>query len=524
MARVTKAITQGIKMVGGSNVANYSLHFLSATKKHSAGGFMTVVVPHLTLGRASKCQVRYGDDFPTVSRRHAEIEIVGKDTVIRHLSNVNPTLINGQPIDREWYLNNGDEIQLSHDGPKIRYNATPTRTSNIKLTSRMAMFAEQALRPYRTAVWVLSSFLVASLAFGGFNMYKSIQQGHQISEQKLKLQEQAQENTAQLVAMKTENAEKVKELEELAAVENAKIKDEVEREKRRRAKLAKEIDRLKREGITVANRGGTSTATTSTGTNVNSSSSTAGLASLPKDNIYFIACTKVEISLPDGEFVPYEPKDGELLLWSGTGFLTSDHKFITARHVLQAWRFGLQNGDEDMATISSLELQGAKIVAYFVAISQQNDIFSFTSEDVIKDDSRDGVMNFPEFGKVRYANDATSDWAYIKLENKTSKITYDRALSSQLKMGEELYVLGYSYGLRTQDLSGEALKPLFSKILVAQDGLTQGVINASDRNFGPGNSGGPVFAKRNGKFVVVGIVSAGIGSEIGIIVPINVIR
>ena len=68
------------------------------------------------------------------------------------------------------------------------------------------------------------------------------------------------------------------------------------------------------------------------------------------------------------------------------------------------------------------------------------------------------------------------------------------------------------------------LKPIYGNCTVAKDGLENGVILITNRNFEQGNSGGPVFAKVNGTYKVVGLVSAGAGSSIGLIVPISVIR
>ena len=39
----------------------------------------------------------------------------------RCLSKSNPTLINGRPIKKSWYLSSGDVIQLSFEGPKIEF-------------------------------------------------------------------------------------------------------------------------------------------------------------------------------------------------------------------------------------------------------------------------------------------------------------------------------------------------------------------------------------------------------------------
>ena len=507
MARVTKALTQGLKMVGGSNVSNYSLHFLSPTKKHEAGGFMTVVVPHITLGRGPNCQVRYGEGFSTVSRNHAEIEHVGKDIVIKNLSQTNSTIVNGTPIAQQWFLNNGDEIQLSKSGPKIRFNATPTRTSNIKFTARMQMFAQQALRPYKQAVWALSILLGLSLLFGGYNLYNNIQT-------KKELEETAIANKKQLEQLEEENNKQIAKVKKDA--EDA-AKKSAARESNARKRIKELEEKVSVFDFKPAPPPPTVAHSSSSGSS--SSAISRSVSKLPVDQVYFVFCLKIEVPI-DGQMREVEP-EGSPYLWSGTGFMTSDKKFVTARHVIQGWRY-FWNSSDDMLAINALESSGAKIKAYFGALSKSGDSFTFTSDEIQLDESRDQNQDIG-IGSIKTAVDPTTDWAYMTMEGKNSPIGYDRELAKNLKMGDKLKVLGFSYGLATQPTKGD-LSPLYSEVIVAQDGLTKGVINTTHRGFGQGNSGGPVFYEKNGKFVIVGIVSAGIGSEIGIIVPISAIR
>ena len=60
---------------------------------------------------------------------------------------------------------------------------------------------------------------------------------------------------------------------------------------------------------------------------------------------------------------------------------------------------------------------------------------------------------------------------------------------------------------------------------VARDGLAdQGYILTTSTGFEHGNSGGPVFINRDGKDIVVGIVSAGAGRSTGFVVPICAVK
>ena len=52
----------------------------------------------------SRCQVRFDDSFSTVSRRHAAIIKDGDNWKLVQISKTNTTLLNGRPVQTEWYL------------------------------------------------------------------------------------------------------------------------------------------------------------------------------------------------------------------------------------------------------------------------------------------------------------------------------------------------------------------------------------------------------------------------------------
>lgn len=97
----------------------------------------------------------------------------------------------------------------------------------------------------------------------------------------------------------------------------------------------------------------------------------------------------------------------------------------------------------------------------------------------------------------------------------TLKVNND--VNKTIKRNSELVVLGYPRGYVTNDV-----KALDGSCKVASDGLHDGLIVVSDRNFEQGNSGGPVLVVRpNRSAEVVGIVSSGYGDTIGHIVSIT---
>ena len=143
-----RTIGQSLSMITGKDIPNYSLLFLDATLSRKRGEHETIFMPHIVLGRSSRCHVRYGDDQKTVSREHASITVDGSNFVINHNPSAsNPTYVNGRAIGGAHHLQNGDEIQLSSNGPKMRFNASTLKTSTIGLTSRIGQAMSQAVKP-----------------------------------------------------------------------------------------------------------------------------------------------------------------------------------------------------------------------------------------------------------------------------------------------------------------------------------------------------------------------------------------
>lgn len=154
-------------LMNASGKTYFILEHKTSSKYHQAGETQKIIVDQVELGRASSCQIRFDESFETVSRRHAAIVRDGEHWKLVHLSQSNPTLVNGNPINGSYYLQTGDEIQLSVGGPRLGFIVPQGRqalTSSIGLTERMNLFRKQALRPYKTALTVMSIVLVLAIA------------------------------------------------------------------------------------------------------------------------------------------------------------------------------------------------------------------------------------------------------------------------------------------------------------------------------------------------------------------------
>ncbi len=161
---------------------------------------------------------------------------------------------------------------------------------------------------------------------------------------------------------------------------------------------------------------------------------------------------------------------------------------------------------------------GGKVLITFVAKSSSGDSFTFTSEVVTLDDSKDLLICDGNFKAIR-SKDYNSDWAFIRMSNKTSNIKIDYEASRKLSKGESIYALGYPRGMASQK-DWDNLQPHYGgPSIVTQSGLVNGVINVNNSGIEGGMSGGPMFYKKDGNWVVVGLVSAtSSNSQMGIIV------
>lgn len=145
----------------------YILEHKTESLYHHAGESQKIIVDQVELGRDSACQVRFDESFETVSRRHAAIVKEGENWKIIPLSQTNSTIVNGQPIQAEKILTSGDEIRLSSKGPLMGFiipQGKQSLVSSIGMTERLSLFRQQALRPYKRALWIMAVVLILAIA------------------------------------------------------------------------------------------------------------------------------------------------------------------------------------------------------------------------------------------------------------------------------------------------------------------------------------------------------------------------
>lgn len=481
MSRATQTIGAGFKALSGASMSAYTLEFLTQSGNRRPGSTETIVVPHAEIGRDRSCAVRIDDSEKTVSRKHAAISLDNGQYYITPLSQTNQTFVNGAAISSRFPLNNGSEIQLSSSGPRMRFLASQTKTSTMRLTQRMQMFASQSLRPYRRAVMALSIVFVIAIGAMGYFLYESNQQleitGQKLADQieKQKENKEAQEKLNENLTKVQANLEKTSKQLAAEAAKNREMQKQVNME----ANIKKVLDNY-------------------------------------EDDVYYLHMSKLTYKLK-GEIKTYYN------LGSGTGFLLDDGRFVTALHVAQPWYF-IENEEDIILNI--LKTQGSLVELTLTATSPSGKKFTFSSNDFHFNENvleSEVVTVYGSDYLVKQCTGKTwnADWAWAQTNSK-GKIKADEFLSSNLEANDKIFVMGYTFGLSQQPEYG--LKPLHSVVTVAQDGLTKGLIKVSGRSFDHGNSGGPVFAvNKKGEVVNVGIVSHG-REVVGGLVPISNLR
>lgn len=467
----------------------YILEHKVSSKYHKVGESQEIIVDNIELGRDSHCQVRFDESFKTVSRHHAAILRDGDMWKLVQLSKTNTTFLNGRPVKDEWYLQNGDEIQLSVNGPKLGFiipTGKKSTVGSIGLTRRLSLFRQQALRPYKTAITCLSVVLV--LAVGSLGTWNYLLR-EDLSSHSVMLAEQIDVNKANKAKADSLANELVANNERMKGYED-KIADMTKKVASANARAAAAWKKAQ-ETTTV--------------------SPTTGELSEASQKTYYC-----ELRL----YVNEKCVDGA----SGTAFLLDDGRLVTAQHCVNPYYFIDPNDESSIITNALMVQEPQAVTCKFLAISPSGDriektftpnnipfnmVYSLETLGTIKDNSGQPYA-------IKMANfSSKNDWATLRV-GKSGGLAFDNSQSTSLPINTHLNILGFPKRVGAENLN--KVSPINSESSVAREGLdTDGCILLSNSETDHGNSGGPVFAKLDGKFVVVGILTGSnrLGSKSG---------
>lgn len=479
-----------MRILGGANIPTYTLEYLTSTAQKNQGAFETIVVPYVELGRDKKCGVTFGEDTPTVSRKHAAIERKDNDTFIVNLSKSNPTLVNGRPVENRYFLNNGDEIQLSVEGPRLRYNTTKAGTAKIGFTNKMNLVMQQAIKPYKTAAVSFLMIFIIAMTGSGYMIYDLSQK---TAVQSDLLAAQNQISRAQADSIASLNARN-SSLAENFRISQAQIERDRERMIQQREEFERELSAIQERSDRMLD-------------SLQLSSGSINYADVIeelKSHVLAISMTGLETEHVGVRDV-YTQEPNTMC----TGFMLEGGLFVTARHCIDMYDTELESIHGQANVI---EHSGGSAAYKFNARSYDNAyVLEFTNKDLVQDKSMDeyysvdlesggeGTIRVPEFFRG-------ADWAFFQTDY-DSGMAFDKELSGNLRNGTDLFVLGYSYG-DSYRVEGN-LEPYFSTAKVTLSGLQDGTVHVTEVGWDGGNSGGPVLTLVNGVPKVIGIVTGG---------------
>lgn len=475
-------------LMGGDGKKYYIVEFKFDSKTHHQGEEKPILVDEAFIGRDPKCQIHIDEEFATVSREHAIIKKNGENYILVHRSQTNATYVNGQQVNGEVELHNGDEIQLSAGGPRLGFIVPQGEKAFVKsigMSQRFSEFRKQALRPYRTALVLILLFLV--LAIGGLLWYMS---------------------------------ENNKNYEEQLAAQQELIDDQNSTIQTLGQKISSLFKRNSHKGKKNAN--------VAEGVEYNED------MAVFEDYVYFIKLASISVTAKPGseaEEVLSEVSDGRTWTYTftedetavATGFITSDGYFVTARHVIEPWAY-----------IETVDFENPLFWAAYLTCPGMGGTIDATYHIECKTGDR-RTLNFREFTVSRHRDEdvqltatdndpykirramSKNDYAYVRLPLK-SNLVVNKELSSKIPSGTRLEILGFPNAMGGDK---NYIRPQYTYATTSNSGLYHGQIPVTGANLEYGISGGPVFCEQNGAYYVVGLVSRGLGKHSGVIVPMS---
>lgn len=392
----------------------FIIEFKTATSSHAVGEQMRLASDSVQIGRDTDCQIHFDDTTPTVSRKHAKIEREGNRYKIISLSQTNATYVNGNPIKGEYYLNSGDEIKLSSQGPSIIFKqaATATMATQSNTQAPRPAVATPAKKSSMPLIAAIVAVVVLAIAGVALWMNKSGE----------------------------EKAPAIQNIEDCySSVYYVKVND---------------------ISVYDSNR-----------------------------NLIFTYNTEDKIF--------------------GTGFMLKDGKFIVARRVVEPWSYndnGLVGYDQDARAWNYTDISGLgyDIITNCTAFTSAGTSFQFRNTDCRK----------------AATSNMQNDWMSLPKADQLSVVSgleFDSQWGNNPKYGVECAILGFNGNTNVQDLKINN----YSNAVNVSELNKDEVIELSSRRWTDGLSGAPTMILKDGRWVVIGILSNSYNNQRDIVIPIS---
>ena len=521
----------------GSGRTYYILEHKTQSKFHNIGESQKIIIDQIEMGRDASCQVRWEDEpqFEMVSRKHAAIVRDGQNWQLVHLSKSNPTLVNGQPIRDTYYLQSGDEIQLAVNGPRMGFivpQGKQAMTSSIKLTERMNLFRQQALAPYKKALWAMAILLLLVIVgFGAWN-YKLTQDNQALMEQAEQLMQQSADLDKQIAQMEEqiknnpENAELKQQMEELKQ-QKQQVQTRYTTVYRDNPALQKQLKELQdkldevQEDIEDKDDDDIIEDDTNKTNKKDDAKDVSDNIENYYDDIYTLKVDNITIEYAGRSIVPTNITKSEVIV--GTAFVLNG-RLITSRSNLEPWIYGNGAWRDKLA---DYEAAGAIIIIDYLAYSTRGSGHplrfkntDFNLESLRQFDKKEVWTATKEFIKTWSA--LGFEWSKKEVKTKTyyrrkmtaesfgacglsmgapGSLPVDNAKAQSLKGGEPVTIAGFNGNPNIHNLTS-SIKYHSSHTSRTNEFR---LITLQDTYNNVGYTGAPVFFKGEDGYKVVGV-------------------
>ncbi|MDR2497782.1 MAG: FHA domain-containing protein [Tannerellaceae bacterium] len=527
----------------------YIIEHRTESQYHSIGERETIRHEQIEIGRDPQCKIRFDDSLLSVSRRHAAIVREADGWKLVRLSRIKQTLVNGHEVSNQWYLQHGDEIQLSAGGPRLGFIVVqpdeavvpplppvrePHESRTLYIAEHIDRLGRRLATSFRqTAAIIAGSLivLVAALAIWAIADWNK--------------SERFMDETRSEVAGVRQSIESV-------SSELSEVRSGLDEVKRRQYELARLINRSDENlaGVLRNNTRDIRLHITESENRLTSDIAAVHRNLQPKQGrpmrtpslvrnqppraatvashkeqekteeqekptsvyapcfpyIYYIRLDKIEMFGPKNEFGIFNTNKTS---WAGVGFLLDDGRFVTARSLVERWKF---REYKELSALNALTEKGGRVIAYFTATSPSGHSFTFTGNIFVADRSADIVDKSTKQSFAPALPD--KDVAYLQL-----KPNGGLQFSSRSLPGKGIRLDSYGFpsqiGISPTDglASGEGLTTAGS--------LVNGLIATEGDGFLQIGAGSPVFAVNNsGKPVVVGLLAVSSADGRRMVVPL----
>ena len=470
-------------LINASGRTFYILEHFMGSKYHHAGEKQEIILDNVSLGRDPKCQVRFDESFGTVSRNHAAITRDGENWKLVQLSETNSTLLNGHKVDKEWFLQSGDIIQLSVNGPKLKFTiptGNEAQLSSLSLGKRLNLFGKQALMPYKWALASLMGLVLLCIGGGGWWI-------HNISNNNKELRNAIAKNEIEQQRQKAASDSVIAQLTNLnkALTEQADSnKNELEKMNMRITSLAKmqshgaSVPKMTRTGISPQIKNPADSAATGT----------YSVEDVIDEAVFFIRPISLKIISPAGSKTSVDLNEN--VFPTGTAFLTSDGNVYTTRRIIEPWAFFENKLDTVLALINLIAANGGKATVTYELTAPSGKTMTMTNSQFIIDRSHDLNTKEKDVNITIASTNPAYNVARAKVKGK-----------SRLKRSSQF---DSSTEMLTANFKGNTPELTVSKVKCS-GGKGKYMMLSGDTNSQTG-SGGPVIAQLDkGSFHAVGM-------------------